>query len=308
MGIHYTPHEIVDYLMQRVFEYLLSERENLRGVRILDPSCGCGAFLVPAARLLIQSQETHRKANLSTQERLNLLRDAIFGFDLDSQAVEWACRCLLLAVWQDAGIGAEATEGGNSERFAGEDYLGGEFAGFGVGFQVLGDVHPTDAFVRGADDEVDGVGLGLPIFGVMSFFDTEYFLAICLAFGEVGVAGLDLQIDAFAGGFAFVVFEFDFGVDSVVGAVVFTIDLVRFSGDGFGVGFTELTAGFGTDGGFNLRDNLGRCHSGSDGRGLDLNGVNERNFEIAIETRNDTFVCLATLFDGFLIDHSTVTA
>ena len=103
MGIHYTPHEIVDYLTQRVFDHLLAERESLRGVRILDPSCGCGAFLIPAARLLIRSQEVHRHRRLSTQERLDLLRDAIFGFDLDPQAVEWTRRMLLLAIWQDSG-------------------------------------------------------------------------------------------------------------------------------------------------------------------------------------------------------------
>ena len=107
-GAHYTPAPLVDYLTCRTLT-LTDADAQARGVeerRILDPSCGCGAFLVAALRhqfrscTNVGSSPRERRATLSLQEKLDLLETTIFGSDLDGRAVEWTRRVLLLTVWE----------------------------------------------------------------------------------------------------------------------------------------------------------------------------------------------------------------
>ncbi|MGD0461159.1 MAG: N-6 DNA methylase [Tepidisphaeraceae bacterium] len=102
-GIHYTPPCIVDYLTRRVFDQLAipelgSTDEQLQ---VLDPSCGCGAFLAAAAKQLFQTLAERHGRDFSLQCRLDLLW-SIRGIDIDSQAAVWARRVLLLSVWEEA--------------------------------------------------------------------------------------------------------------------------------------------------------------------------------------------------------------
>src|SRR5205823_5762139 len=76
--------------------------------RILDPSCGCGVFLVAALRYIFAWLEKARQATddqreLSLQDRLDILGRMIIGTDLDTQAVEWTKRGLLLTAWEGLG-------------------------------------------------------------------------------------------------------------------------------------------------------------------------------------------------------------
>jgi hypothetical protein len=109
-GIHYTPPALVNYLTCRVlgqaFDGLSPEQICER--RILDPSCGCGVFLVAAlryvfARLEKAMQATGTRSQLSLQDRLDILSRIIVGTDLDAQAVEWTIRSLLLTAWEGLG-------------------------------------------------------------------------------------------------------------------------------------------------------------------------------------------------------------
>jgi len=63
-------------------------------LRILDPSCGGGTFLLAALRYLLQ-----RHGDPSPQETLDLLGASLFGSDIDPQAVMATRRALLLAAW-----------------------------------------------------------------------------------------------------------------------------------------------------------------------------------------------------------------
>ena len=51
-GVYYTPAALVDYLvchtLKKAFHKL--EPEQIQRLRILDPSCGCGAFLIASIR------------------------------------------------------------------------------------------------------------------------------------------------------------------------------------------------------------------------------------------------------------------
>ncbi len=106
-GIYYTPSYIVDYIVKNtVGEYIKTHTpEEIRKVRILDPACGSGSFLIRAykelenywiknsdfAQLTLDSEEFYSK-------KVEILRNNIFGVDLDPKAVEIAQLNLLLQI------------------------------------------------------------------------------------------------------------------------------------------------------------------------------------------------------------------
>ena len=106
-GIYYTPSYIVDYIVKNtVDEYIKTHsQEEIRNVKILDPACGSGSFLIRAykelenywkqnsdfAQLTLDSEEFYSK-------RVEILRNNIFGVDLDPKAVEIAQLNLLLQI------------------------------------------------------------------------------------------------------------------------------------------------------------------------------------------------------------------
>src|SRR5262249_37493545 len=108
-GIYYTPAHLIDYLVPRTVGRLLHDP----GVplRILDPACGAGDFLVRAYRYLLAWHRAHYSANaptyadrlidsavgrqLTTAEKQRILLDSIFGVDIDPQAVATTRKALL---------------------------------------------------------------------------------------------------------------------------------------------------------------------------------------------------------------------
>lgn len=82
-GIYYTPDYIADYLTKRC----LSSWHASSPPRILDPACGCGRFLIAAARHLLQ------RGHIATE-----IARSLHGCDLDEEAVLVARRMLVLAL------------------------------------------------------------------------------------------------------------------------------------------------------------------------------------------------------------------
>jgi hypothetical protein len=121
-GIHYTPGPLVDYLTARALGGLCAglSLQRIADLRILDPACGSGVFLVAALRYLIARLEQERRgeaasetdARLTLQEWLNVAATTIFGSDLDARAVAWAIRSLLLTAWEGATSNCRETGGG----------------------------------------------------------------------------------------------------------------------------------------------------------------------------------------------------
>lgn len=111
-GIHYTPPALVNYLTARVlgqaFDGLSPDQVLQR--RILDPSCGCGVFLVAALRYIFAWLEKARSTELPLHERLDILNRMILGTDLDAPAVEWTRRSLLLTAWAGLGRNEEVAD------------------------------------------------------------------------------------------------------------------------------------------------------------------------------------------------------
>ena len=75
-GAIYTPIHIRKYITKESFELL--ENKNLKNIRIVDISCGCGGFLIDAARKIKQ------RTNKSYKE---IFRDNIYGVDIQHYSI-----------------------------------------------------------------------------------------------------------------------------------------------------------------------------------------------------------------------------
>src|SRR3990167_1921510 len=123
-GVYYTPEYIVEYIVQNTVGRLLEEKtpKKVEELKILDPACGSGSFLIGAYQYLLNyhlkwytenSPEKYAKGKfpavyrseggwrLTTQEKKRILLNNIFGVDIDRQAVEVTKLSLLLKVLED---------------------------------------------------------------------------------------------------------------------------------------------------------------------------------------------------------------
>ena len=138
-GVYYTPKYIVDYIVKNTLGKLLNGEnpEQVKPIRVsqaetlkvLDPACGSGSFLIEAYQLLMDwhrdqytlnpltgktdpgkmrrhaggknpkiYQASDGEYRLTTTERKRILLNNIYGVDIDSQAVEVTKLSLLLKV------------------------------------------------------------------------------------------------------------------------------------------------------------------------------------------------------------------
>lgn len=107
-GIYYTPTFIVDYIVKNTLGEILDNKKlTLEKIRALDPACGSGSFLLKTFDYIDQYLKKKDKNYAQTQlgsgdektritTRTRILRDNIFGVDLDSKAVEITQLTLLL--------------------------------------------------------------------------------------------------------------------------------------------------------------------------------------------------------------------
>jgi hypothetical protein len=121
-GVYYTPTYVVDYIVQTTVGHLLEGKtpKHAAKLKILDPACGSGSFLIGAYEYLLKWHRDyytkHEPAKwakgakpvlvqvgpgnwkLTIAERKRILLDNIFGVDIDNQAVETTKLSLLLKV------------------------------------------------------------------------------------------------------------------------------------------------------------------------------------------------------------------
>ena len=124
-GVYYTPTYIVDYIVEQTVGKLLENKipKEVSGIRICDPACGSGSFLLGAYQYLLDwhrdfyidddpekwakavgrrrqtlYQEDRGEWRLTTQEKRRILLNNIYGVDIDSQSVEVTKLSLLLKV------------------------------------------------------------------------------------------------------------------------------------------------------------------------------------------------------------------
>ncbi len=92
-----------------------SENRDLANLRLLEPSCGTGAFLIPAARRLVRSARRHSR-------KPSQLSDCIRAYDIDRVHVE-ATKRAVEAVLNEEGIGNGAAKRLVESWIHEDDYL-----------------------------------------------------------------------------------------------------------------------------------------------------------------------------------------
>lgn len=121
-GVYYTPTYIVQYIVDNTVGKLLKDNtpKKIDNLKILDPACGSGSFLIEAYQYLLDwhlqwymdndpakyakgrnpAIHSTSKASwkLTINERKRILLNNIFGVDIDQQAVEVTKLSLLLKV------------------------------------------------------------------------------------------------------------------------------------------------------------------------------------------------------------------
>jgi len=108
-GIYYTPTYIVDYIVRNTLGELLKDKKvDVEKIRVLDPACGSGSFLIKAFDVLNEFYSETGKDYSQTQldlegglpftKKVKILKNNIFGVDLDTRAVEIAQLNLLLKI------------------------------------------------------------------------------------------------------------------------------------------------------------------------------------------------------------------
>lgn len=94
-GAYYTPPHLVSF----VLDEMDAKRPLTKGMRVLDPACGSGAFLVQCYRRIVERELVQSKgAKLRPVELRSLLTEHIFGVEKDDDACGVAALSLVLAL------------------------------------------------------------------------------------------------------------------------------------------------------------------------------------------------------------------
>ncbi len=113
-GVYYTPQYVVEYIVQNTVGKLTEGKtpKEVSKIKIVDPACGSGSFLIGAYQYLLtwhknyysnNGKPTAKKdnpltaeGNLTTTEKKRILLNNIYGVDIDINAVEVTKLSLLL--------------------------------------------------------------------------------------------------------------------------------------------------------------------------------------------------------------------
>lgn len=92
-GQFYTPSYIVKYILDNTLQKKLEKtnERDITNIKILDPACGSGSFLIKAIDILKEYYNQHKLEN-----GLVILKNNIFAVDIDKKACEIAKLNLLL--------------------------------------------------------------------------------------------------------------------------------------------------------------------------------------------------------------------
>ena len=86
LGAHYTPDAIIGYIVKHTIQSLLEYSDNIQGIRILDPACGSGLFLLKAYEILADYWQK-AYGYFGPKDAKYILENCLFGIDIDARAV-----------------------------------------------------------------------------------------------------------------------------------------------------------------------------------------------------------------------------
>ncbi|RZN38751.1 MAG: hypothetical protein EF813_04675 [Methanosarcinales archaeon] len=226
-GIYYTPPYVVDYIVKNTLGVLLTGKtpEEVSNIRVLDPACGSGSFLIKTfdyfsdyykeenKRIRAEKERRVKEYLKSNGNQLSLdfengvtdehrdveyaiLVNNIHGVDLDEQACEIAAVNLMLKGLQAGGrmplVLGETIKTGNSLISGGKDELS-EY--FGDGWRDKKPFNWEDEFGAEGFDVV----VGNPPHGIVFGDDAKTFIENCYPTfkrnNDIFVAFMEKSID-----------------------------------------------------------------------------------------------------------------
>ncbi len=109
-GAYYTPHSLVDFVLNEKLPWADKNNKNYE-LRILDPTCGSGIFLVESFKRIVHRWKYANKTDdIDFTTLKKLLVNSIFGIEINGDAIKVAAFSLYLALldylnpktlWQD---------------------------------------------------------------------------------------------------------------------------------------------------------------------------------------------------------------
>jgi len=113
-GVYYTPQYVVEYIVKNTVGKLIENKtpKQIEQIKICDPACGSGSFLIGAYQFLLDYHKNYYtengtkigkkdspitpEGNLTSAEKKRILLNNIYGVDIDINAVEVTKLSLLL--------------------------------------------------------------------------------------------------------------------------------------------------------------------------------------------------------------------
>ncbi len=108
-GAFYTPQHLVEHVTGETLTAVAADSlglEDLRALRVLDPACGSGAFLVHILERLAAMRRDRGEPGSVADVRRRVLASSIFGVDLNPTAV-WLCE---LRLWLSVVVESDEAE------------------------------------------------------------------------------------------------------------------------------------------------------------------------------------------------------
>ena len=171
-GVYYTPQYIVDYIVENTLGVKIQGKspEEIEAIKICDPACGSGSFLLGAFHYLIEyhrewytqncsgkSAASHsvqkkyrgdffsnadNEIQLTLKKKTEILKNNIFGVDIDREATEVAIMSLYLKILD------EGYDRGQTELFMRGHILPEMTGNIKCGNSLIG----TDYYIQGSLD------------------------------------------------------------------------------------------------------------------------------------------------------------
>ncbi|KPU27752.1 hypothetical protein TR13x_04335 [Caloranaerobacter sp. TR13] len=92
-GIYYTPEWLVNYMVDRAITQYIEQRDNVDDLKILEPACGSGMFLLYIFDVFYKWYK--KKSNLSSLEIVKrIVENIIYGIDIDEKGI-YLCKISL---------------------------------------------------------------------------------------------------------------------------------------------------------------------------------------------------------------------
>ena len=102
-GSFYTPREIVGYMVYEALDTYSDNPNDLLQCKILDPACGSGAFPCGIMNEIMRRLDPNKDLSQSDRyhKKLKIIRDVIYGVDIQPMAVQITLLRFFLSLIQD---------------------------------------------------------------------------------------------------------------------------------------------------------------------------------------------------------------